>query len=516
MLRVAGSPLTFQLRLHVLGWILDLFRILWGFLFWNSRKTLFRIRRGRGVCPCQNRSDSGKAGKTGCEPSLHFEKPVRFRTVCPLLKPNDEGLLMCSVDTKDVRPFWGRVFLSGLVAALVIYAAGVVTVFGVMRQVGYPVTITMIGWPPAWSNLDKARSAYFLKNAQTAFQRSDISETVMSLSLAYDYDPENYDAGFFLARLWQAGRPEVSNHIYQRLILNHPERRTETAQAWLRSLLPRAGYIWIERLATSALQFSDDHASAWLHALLFANTRTQNAETITNLLASPDSLTPGVEIVLRLEETIRHSPPSRSGEILSRPVPADAPVFAIYYQIRRLIDLGFPVEALNLLNCFEDRFSDRDRVALQLRAFADAEFERSYVGLFDRLTRLAPSPTQFDIIAAHLISHPNASLYRQAKSRLKPDEIEAANSRLSATMALFCMAGAHGDTAYQLELAKQMRELTQSRFAILDAAIAVMSQDEEAQIRIEHILPSLQPMSLDLTYAILERYESVEKRPGDA
>lgn len=433
-----------------------------------------------------------------------------------MLKPNAEGLLRCSVDAKDVRPFWGRVLLTGVLAALLIYAAGVLTVFGVMRKVGYPVTIGMIAWPPAWSTMDKARSSFFLKNAQEAFQRDNLSETVMSLSLAYDYDPENYDAGFFLARLWQAGRPEVSNHIYQRLILNHPERRTETAQAWLRSLLPRADYIWIERLAISALQFSDDHASAWVYALLFSNSRTQNDETIANLLASPDTLTPGVEIVLRLEEQIRRSPPRRAGELLGKPLADDVPVFVLYYQIRRLIDLGFPVQAMDLLNRNETRFSDRDRVSLQLRGLADANFERSYVGLFDRLSRLPPSPVQFDILASHLISHPNPKLYRQAKARLKPEGVEADNGRLSALMALFCMAGVHGDTAYQLELAAMMRELTGSRFAILDAAIAVMSQDGNQTIRIERILPSLQPMSLDLTYAMLERYETVELRPTDA
>ncbi len=36
-----------------------------------------------------------------------------------------------------------------------------------------------------------------------------------------------------------------------------------------------------------------------------------------------------------------------------------------------------------------------------------------------------------------------------------------------------------------------------------------MAQADSTGIRIERVLPSLQPMSLDLTYAMLERYESV-------
>ena len=260
----------------MLGWITDHIRIIWGFLYWNSRKSVYRIGGARGQCPCQNQSDSGRGGETGCDPALHFVKPIRFRTVCPLLQRVEDGRLMCSVDATKVRPFWGRVFLSAFATIILLYATAVLSVFGFLRHVGYPVTLQTIGWPPAWEEIDQARSIYFLQNAQTAYQNGDLGETVMSLSLAYDYDPYNYEAGFFLARLWQAGRPEVSNHLYEKLIANHPEHRTQTAQAWLRSLLPRADYVWIEKLATSALRFSDENVAAWLHALLFANVRTNN------------------------------------------------------------------------------------------------------------------------------------------------------------------------------------------------------------------------------------------------
>jgi len=491
----------------VLGWTADVFRILWGFLYWNSRKSVYRLGRSRGRCPCQNRSDSGRAGETGCDPSRFFAEPARFRVVCPLLKRNDEGLLRCSVDREKVRPFWGRVFVALGVTLLAFYFAGVMAVFGFLRQVGYPVTVTMIGWPPAWSEINGARSQYFLMNAQEAYQAGDLGETVMSLSLAYDYDPNNYDAGFFLARLWQAGRPEVSNHIYQELIISHPEKRTQTAQAWLRSLLPRADYPWIERLATSALRFSDDHGSAWLHALLFANSRTQDSAVIERLLANPESLTPGVETVLNWEQRVQTLPPQLAKRVLLQSLPAETPSFVVFYVIRRLITLGFPVEALEILNASETTMGDRDRISLQLRALADADFRRSYEGLFDRLTRLPPSPVQFEIIAAHLVSQPDPVLYARAKNRLDPRRLSGPEQQLPALLALFCMAGAHGDIAYQDHLANQMRELTSSRFAVLDIAKAIMAEDENSPSRIENILPALQPMSLDLTYAMLERYE---------
>ncbi len=494
----------------MLGWTADVFRILWGFLYWNSRKTVFRWRRGQGTCPCQNASDSGRAGETGCDPSRYFSQPARFRVVCPLLKTNPDGLLRCSVDRAEVRPFWGRVIGASMLMLLALYATGVLAVFILLRQVGYPVTVTMIGWPPAWSDINYARSSYFLQNAQEAYQEGDLGTTVMSLSLAYDYNPDNYEAGFFLARLWQAGRPEVSNHLYQSLIISHPEHRTQTAQAWLRSLLPRADYPWIERLATSALRFSDDHASAWLHALLFANARTHDDAVLQNLLETPDTLTPGVETVLQWEEQVLSLPPRVARRTLLRPIPANTPSFVIYYQIRRLISLGYPVDALDILNANETLLGDRDRITLQLNAFAEAEFRRSYEGLFDRLTRLSPSPVQFDLLSAHLVTHPDPVLYQRAKNRLDSTRLPNANQRLPAMLALFCMAGVHGDVEYQQFLATQMREITSSRFAVLDIAMAVMADPDNPQARIENILPALQPMSLDLTYAMLERYERAE------
>lgn len=492
----------------MLGWCADLFRIFWGFLYWNSRKSVYRWSGRRVPCPCQNPSDSGRGGETGCDPALNFAKPVRFRTVCPLLKPAANGRLMCSVDAEKVRPFWGRFLVVVFILIALFYGSVVLLAFGVMRQVGYPVTIGMIAWPPAWSEIDQVRSRYFLNNAQHAYRTGDLSGTVMSLSLAYDYDPYNYEAGFFLARLWQAGRPEVSNHLYQELIANHPEHRTRTAQAWLRSLLPRADYVWIEKLAGSALRFSDDHVAAWLHALLYANRHTQDETVFTRLLSTPETLSPGVETVLKWEQNVRTSPPPAAREILLQSPPAGSPDFVVYYQIRRLITLGFPVDALDLLNANETVLSGRDRVSLQLHAFSAADFRRSYSGLFDQLSRLSPSLAQLEIIAAHLIAHPDREFYQRTKSRISPQQLTVAEEQLPGLLALFCLAGAHGDTAYQMDLAEQMRTLTNSRFVVLNAMIALMAQPDNPKLDLHDILPALQPLSLDLTYALLERYES--------
>ena len=185
----------------MLGFVADIFRTFWGLFYWNLRKSAFRARRGRGRCPCQTPSDSGLAGETGCEPAHDYVKPARFQRVCPLLQPNAEGLLRCSVNTAQVRPFWGRFWLLYGGISLTLLLGSVGSVYGVMRLVGYPVTLRMIAWPPAWAEITLARSAYFLDRAREAQASGDIADAMLSLSLAYEYDPSNYDAGLLLARL---------------------------------------------------------------------------------------------------------------------------------------------------------------------------------------------------------------------------------------------------------------------------------------------------------------------------
>ena len=65
---------------------------------------------------------------------------------------------------------------------------------------------------------------------------------------------------------------------------------------------------------------------------------------------------------------------------------------------------------------------------------------------------------------------------------------------------------------YQNQLAAQIRELTQSKFVVLDATIAAMASPQIEQSSVRNLLPGLQPLSLDLTYALLEHFETVDHR----
>ena len=123
----------------VTGWLADVFRFWWGLLYWNMRKSWFRLRGNRARCPCQNPSDSGRALETACDAAQDWHEPARFRRVCPLLAGTPAGL-RCSVDSKDVRPFWRRAGAYYLGTAVAVCVAGAMVAFVVLRLVGYPLS----------------------------------------------------------------------------------------------------------------------------------------------------------------------------------------------------------------------------------------------------------------------------------------------------------------------------------------------------------------------------------------
>jgi hypothetical protein len=86
--------------------------------------------------------------------------------VCPILKKAPDGRWVCSVDTADVRPFWGRAAAWFGGAAIVLFVAGTILAFGYLRIVGYPVRLGSVAWPPSWHEVREARASYLFQKAE--------------------------------------------------------------------------------------------------------------------------------------------------------------------------------------------------------------------------------------------------------------------------------------------------------------------------------------------------------------
>ena len=254
------------------GWLGDLGRLSWGLLYWNWRKSLFRVRGAAGRAPCQHPSDSGRAGETACEACANWKSKERFRLLCPLLAPDSGSRRLCSANAADVRPFWGRAvllyggFAGGTLLVLMLSA------FGVLRAVGYRVSLGVVAWPPAWHRIQEARADYFFGLAQRSLAaRATSAMTYLALNQVYALDPDNARAALLLAQFSQLGNPDFSDEIYGRLPEAAPRRHRGDGRVLVsRHALAGATCPRLQASRRGWLRSGTTQGPAWAQALTFA------------------------------------------------------------------------------------------------------------------------------------------------------------------------------------------------------------------------------------------------------
>lgn len=486
------------------GWLADSFRFASGLLYWNARKSWFRLRRGQVRCPCQSPSDSGRALDTRCDACVTWNRPERFRRVCPLLVPTDEGL-RCSVDTPNVRPFWSRAAAWYGGAALALYAAAVVVVFGFLRFVGYPVSIVQVSLPPLWSQLGQARGAFFLQRSQRAFAAGRTNEGLLYLTNAYEFAPENYNTGLSLAKAYQIGQPARSDEIFARLLRDHPRHRAFTGQQWVLALISRGDFKGAATLASSELQGDPPRANAWMRALLFATARTGNPAPLEQLLAAHTPATRPWTPLLKAELALRAHHTAEAQTLVEQPWPADAPAFSIVYRVETLVELGHPVAALDLLVEYRSRLDDEAYLTERLHCLAAAGAERILRQEFQRYL-LDPPLTEpaLKVMCAQLIRHPDPALFAAVYAKVAREPMPFRDDTAGGWFSLVCTAGAVGDTARLHAILVQLRQMSRAPFAGLVMAEAFF-RNRAPDARATSFLPYL-PVPLEVMYALIERY----------
>jgi len=499
------TVLALTLPRMVLGWAGDSGRLLVGLIGLNFRKTLFRLRRGRGRCPCQNPSDSGRAMQTSCDAMLSWSRPIRFRRLCPLLRQNPAGEWRCSVDTADVRPFWGRAFayLGGGIAGL--YLAAALAAFLFLRIVGYPVTIPAVAWPPAWHQIDRARAQYFTAKAEAALRENNSVAAMMALSQSYQLDPSNYDVGRMLAQFSQPGWGDTANRVYQQLMREHPERRGETAAAWFLALLSRGDFPTIVTLAADRVAADP----AWLNALLFASRRTGDSDVLRRLLAVRPPLPPYVSQVLTLELELRAAGPAGAPRLLERSLaPSPAP-FLVYYFTDRQLRAGLPDAALLTLKTYGNVMAPRDRIELVLATYAAEGWESIARSQVEQLLNADTNPPAVELVCAQLIRNPDPAMLDALFAAVYRRPLPKNGDLLGAYTSLFCAAGAEGDWLRLQAAAAELKSLTRTQFTSLDVAEAYFRAGRQGSVPLARCLRSLPGLPIDVTYAM---YDYADRR----
>jgi hypothetical protein len=488
----------------VIGRLADLLRLAWGLLYWNARKTWFQLRRDHTPCPCQCASDSGQAYETHCDACLTWHQPTRFRRVCPLLVETSDGL-RCSADTADVRPFWLRAlgFYGG--SALALYLSAALGLFAFLRAVGYPISIVHLVWPGSWHRVGEVRGWFFMDRAQRAFAEGRGAEGMLYLANAYEFDPTNYTVAFTLAQKLQLTQPQRSDALYRQLSLRHPQQSALTDQVWFRALLARGDFPAVEELALARLLRDPDprNASVWMRALIFASRQNATTASLQQLL---ESSAPAVRVwhpLLETELSLRAGQTRQARSRLREPW-TDMPAYGLFYQVNEMIVLGDGMDAADRLQARTDRIDDTARATLLLRVYATLGATQSLDSLATTLLDPPLSLARANLLAAHLIRHPNPAHFDRLFSVFTQSRIPLTDESLETHLALYCAAGATGDWEKMHAIAAILRTPGRGNTLTL-GAVEAFFRGQTTQTRIAGLLSAL-PMPLEAHYALLERY----------
>jgi hypothetical protein len=488
----------------VIGWLGDFLRFWWSLLYWNLRKSLFRRHRDRARCPCQNPSDSGRALETGCEASQFWHRPAHFRRVCPLLVETPDGL-RCSVDARDVRPFWRRAAAYFFSAAAGLYLALTLGAFVALRLIGYPLSPLTLLWPPRWPELRVARSDYFVAKAQRALDAHQVNEAMLSLNVAFSSNPRNYGAGLELAQLLSLGQPDLAEQVFRVLMRDHPGRRATTAEAWFRLLLVNGQF---DRAATlAATLFLDNPAQrpAWLHALFFVTRQTHDDQPLRDLIARhAAALEPIYVALINSELLIRQGHGLRLLPGLTTELPPEAGAYGPYFQVSRLIALGRAGDALTALSRYgaSGRIAPADVFLLRLDALAALGRQDL---LRQRLDQQPVNAPELELICIHLVHYPDAGVLAALARCITRSHLPADDSTYAAYSAYLMACGVAQDWDKFNAAAELLKGISGTRMVRLDAVEAFF-RHKDASARLENILPTLPALPLNMIYALYDRY----------
>lgn len=435
---------------------------------------------------------------------MHWHRPSRFSRVCPLLVQTPQGL-RCSANTEDVRPFWGIAVRYYGSAVLALYVVAVLSVFGFLRTIGYPVSIIHVGWPPLWHKVGQARGWFYLMHAQKAFGAGNTREGLMYLENAYEFDPQNYDAGLALARQYQLQQPARSDEIFAKLLRENPDRRDFTAQQWFRPLLARGEFDQLAPLAASEVLHDPPHASAWMRALLFATRQNHDDQPLRHLL---DNHTPAAVAWHKLVQTELDWRANKTAQVraaVEGAWPADAPPFTVIYRVETLAALGNPSGALDLLEQQRSRIDVEAWLTVRLHCLAESGAMQSVRNEVNAMLLSRPlTPPAIKIVCAQLIRHPDLQLFHDALFTFARELAPLTDETAGSWFSFLCTAGAVGDLTQLHNLALRLREASRTPFVALPIVEGFFRDNPDVR-KATSFLPFL-PVPNEVAYALIERY----------
>ena len=486
----------------MMGWLADAFRLVGGFLFWNCRKSLYRLAPRRFACPCQCPSDSGRAHDTRCEACLAWHRPSRFRWICPALVLHPEGH-RCALPAAQVRPYWGRALLFYGLAGLLLWTGGTGLAWTVLRSRSLPVSYLSVAWPPHWPRITTARAALFRDQGFTALRRGQLREASLNLNLAWSLDRTQLDTALALARLSALTNPGASDEIFQLLLRRESGLPSHLAPEWLGLLLARGDFVTIRDLARSRLVASGPDATAdaapWMHALIVATRKLQDTATLDALLTTTAGAT--WRPLIEAERLLRQR---RTADLLPRLTRAWQPAqsYFPYYQVHSLLLLRRPTEALDVLAIYDSLVPDRDKFTTWLATWALLGQSNRLQNAIVETLEAQPSAATLVALSNHLIRYPNANLTPRIWAKLSTTPLRTDEESIQAYASFFCACALSRDGPTLAAVKAELHRRVGARFIALDLAENFFLK-RSSSISYNNFLPLL-PLPLNSLYALQE------------
>jgi hypothetical protein len=407
------------------------------------------------------------------------------------------------VNTRDVRPFWGRALKYYAGTAVAFYVAGVIAVFIFLRSVGYPISIVHLAWPPLWHRVGVARGQFFLERANRAFANGNPAQGMLYLSNAHQFAPENFQIGFVLAQKLQLGQPQRSDELFRTLLHDHPEKRDLVTQTWFRGLLARGDFVSVEELARDRVLDDAAHNSVWMRALIFASRQRNDTTVIRRLLESSQPAAAAWQPLLEAELLLRGGRLTEARASLKREW-TGVPPYGLFYRISELIAIGDGIQAVDMVETRRAQLDDAARVSLFLQAYAALGANQSRQRLVTTLLNDPSNPLVINLIAADLIRHPDRTLFAQTYDSFHRATPRLEDRNFETYVALYCAAGVVGDWEKLHALAHILQTTSTGNSLTLGLAESFF-RHQTMQTRIAGLLNAL-PAPLEVHYALLERF----------
>jgi hypothetical protein len=245
------------------------------------------------------------------------------------------------------------------------------------------------------------------------------------------------------------------------------------------------------------------HREAWLHALLFAARQSNDPAVLEPLLSGEHGLPNWSLEVATTEQLLLQRKNERALPRLTRIHPATTPPYVPFYQADRLLRLGQPEPAVNLVNAYGNRLSVDEATILRVRAYRAKGWTSLAETEFEGLMQLPLTPRLAILCAAYLLEWPDRAAAARFGQRFLADAPALTADTLPVHQAAYLVASGSGDADQARRVAARIDAFTHSDGKAL-RGLGELLQAGAGSEQLAQLLPAI-ALPIEVLYALQSR-----------